>query len=420
MRAATMAVAWEHLREWVDADRPEPAYETAIDLYEATSSPEAANIAAWACLRRFDYDQLEYWMRTALTSRPDDPLFLNNLAGAYLYRGRHDDAEALYRRAFEANPAYGNAGWSLANALLRRGEYEEGWQAAEARWNIPEVGGNRPLGDAPWYRGEDLTGARILLTPEMGTGDVLQFYRYAQTAKARGAAWVGVFARAGMERLLMGLAGADAIVTGDYRSLAVDYVLPCMSAPAAFGMTSEADIPPAPYLAPNSERAAAWRARFDPATLNVGVNWWGREDMDQRDVGRRSIPLVDLAGAIGLPGVRLYGLHVGAKAAECDGLPVVDLSGELTDWAETAAAVSALDLVVSIDTATVHLAGAIGVPVLMPAPFVACWRWLGADRTDSPWYPSLTILRQTRLFDWGAPLASLRRRVRRLAAAKGE
>jgi hypothetical protein len=283
---------------------------------------------------------------------------------------------------------------------LSSGEWLAGWP--EYEWRLRDPAAPRlPAGPERRWQGEPLPGATLLIASEQGLGDTLQFVRYAALARQRVGSVVVECAPA-VAGLISGCAGVDRVVLrGQPRGDFAAYV-PLLSLPAVFGTTVDNVSADAAYLSPSADRLAAWRDELAPvAGRRVGVAWQGNPA--HRQDGRRSFPLAELAPLAQVPGVQLYSLQFGAgreQLALQPNWPIVDLANRLGDFAETAAIVSNLDLVVCCDSALAHLAGSLGVPVWVALSFAADWRWL-LGRTDTPWYPSMRLFRQRVGGDWG-------------------
>lgn len=325
--------------------------------------------------------------------------------------GRPRAAIAAFRRAIAARPDHAAAHKSLAQECLRLGAFAEGWRTYEWRWR---TGRSFPDFGRPQWDGAPCPERTVLLIAEQGFGDALQFIRYAPMVRER-AARVLVACAGPLVRLFNRAAGVDGAVplSAPPAKLAplVDLVCPLMSLPRLFA-TTVATIPAAvPYLAPDPAAAAAWRARLGRHRRpRVGLCWAGNPDLGV-DAGdpvdrRRSLALARLAPLLAVPGISWVSLQAGAAAAErAAATPwMIDPMGEVRDFADTAAVVAALDLVISVDTAVAHLAGALGRPVWLLSRFDGCWRWL-TERDDSPWYPSLCLFRQTAPGDWDGVVA---------------
>ena len=331
--------------------------------------------------------------RQAVTLKPDFAEGYFNLGKALQRLGQRAEALAQFRRASGLRPDYAEAQLAEAFLLLVTGDFAHGLPQLEWRWRLPE---KTPRNFAPpLWRGENIAGKTILLHGEQGFGDSLMLLRYAPLVAARGGRVVIEVPRA-LERLVARLAGGPYTVVAAGMPLpSFDLHCPLMSLPLAFGTTVETIPAAIPYFAVAPDAVARWRARFATAAgMKVGLVWAGNPI--HKNDALRSIGLDRLGALLELPGLQWYSLQVGERAADLAKLPggrITDLAAELTDFAETAAAVTALDLVIGVDTAVVHLAGALGKPVWILQPFDPDWRWL-LGRVDSPWYPSARLVRQ--------------------------
>ena len=337
-----------------------------------------------------------------------DSASLHHNKGCVLYeQARLDEAMAAFQACLTIDPGHTEARLNTAYVNLARGDYGPGWLAYEARLGplVPERGFAQPR-----WRGEDLGGRTLLLTCEQGLGDTLQFCRYASLAARRGGRVV-LEAPPELASLLSSLEGVEVVAEGDPLP-AFDLHSPLMSLPLLMG-TELDTVPGEPYLRADPGKAAAWRARLGPARKpRVGIVWAsGRRPgrPDKRADLRRDIPLLKLLEAA-RPDLEFVSLQKGLAAeAELKAAPsaVTDPTTDLRDFADTAALMEALDLVISVDTAPAHLAGALGKPAMTLLRYDACWRWL-TGRADSPWYPSMRLLRQPVPGDWDSVVAELK------------
>ncbi len=336
--------------------------------------------------------------RQALTLRPDYAGVLANQALLYQDQLDFDAAIACCEQALRADPNHGEAHWQLGAALLAKGEWERGWPEYEWRWKIrdfttPALASGKPLWD-----GRDLGGKRILLHSEQGYGDVIQFIRYAPLVAARGGQ-VLVGCPAALTALLARAPGVSRTSTGRAGLPEFDFHIPLLSLPAMF-RTTPATIPATvPYLSAPTEPFPLGPAR--PGRLKVGVAWAG--DAKHRNDRNRSMPAAHLGPLMDVPDIQWFSLQAGPRAGDTSPFPwgagLADLGSRFTNFDETASAVAQLDLVISVDTAVAHLAGALGKRTWTLLPFAGEWRWM-AHRPDSPWYPTMRLFRQSRLGDW--------------------
>jgi Flp pilus assembly protein TadD len=350
--------------------------------------------------------EAESLLRRALASRPDSPATLNNLGIALAALGRPREAIAAYREALRLSPDFPDAHNNLGYALLLVGDFEQGWEEHEWRWRMQNMApGVRDFAAPPW-RGEPLEGRTLLLHAEQGLGDTLQFCRYASIIARQGRVVLEV--QPPLARLASRMAGVAAVVARGETLPPFDAHLPLLSAPRALRTRLETIPAHTPYLEPDPAEAAAWRARL--AALpgpRVGLVWAGasRDGVPALAAidARRSAPLAALAPLAEVAGVSFVSLQKGAPAGEATeppaGLILHDFTADLDDFADTAALIANLDLVISVDTSVAHLAGAMGKPIWLLNRYDTCWRWL-LGRDDSPWYPSLRQFRQTAPGDW--------------------
>jgi tetratricopeptide (TPR) repeat protein len=314
----------------------------------------------------------------------------------------------LYEKNLVGHPSLAGHN-DYAFALLTAGRFLEGWHHYEFRWINEPLLSLRPDFGRPVWTGQDLRGKTILLRAEQGFGDFVQFVRYAPAVKALGAT-VLMQVRAGLEQLARGLPGIDRILDRNETIPEFDFYINLASLPRVFG-TDLASIPAdIPYLRAEPERAERWAKRLGKHdALRVGLAWAG-SPAHTRD-RYRSLPLRMLSPLWGLEGVRFISLQKGTAVAELKGLPAgvefVNLGPELEDFCDTAAVISELDLVLCVDTAVAHLAGALGKPVWLMLPLPADFRWM-EGREDSPWYPMMRLFRQSRRGDWDAVIEQVK------------
>jgi Flp pilus assembly protein TadD len=340
----------------------------------------------------------------------------SNLSVLLREMGRVPEAEGRARAALEIDAAFPAARINLALALLLTGRWAEAWPHYEARWQTGDLASERrDFAQPQWTGGQPLKGRTILLHAEQGLGDTLQFCRYAPMVAEHGARVV-LEVQPSLVRLLSGLAGVDRVLAKGDPLPPFDLHCPLMSLPMAFGTTPDTVPMPYPYLAADPDGASLWRERLAPlAGRRIGLVWAGSSRAWLPHAAaidrRRSMRLADMAPLADVAGCSFVSLQLGRPAAQLAspprGLAVHDFAAELYDFAETAALVANLDLVVSVDTAVAHLAAALGRPVWLLNRFDSCWRWL-LDRNDSPWYMSLTQFRNTGAGDWSHVMHQVR------------
>jgi Flp pilus assembly protein TadD len=323
---------------------------------------------------------------------------------------REEEAERCYRKALELDAGYATARFNLAYVLLRQGRFEEGWRCLVARDWYAALEAKLAC---PRWQGEALAGKSILIGHEAGHGDVIQFCRYAPLLKARGASRVGLICHPALKTLLATLAGVDAVYAfdEDYPTAGWDCWAPPLSLPC-WCETRMVSIPAViPYLHAAPALVEHWRAQLPADGLRVGLVWKGNPRFEND--AERSLPgLATLAPLGAVTGVHFIGLQKGAGEDEAahppPGLALLDLGSCMENFADTAAIMANLDLVICVDTAAAHLAGALGKRCWVMLPdYMTDWRWL-TERSDSPWYPNVMhLFRQPATRDWAPVVAAM-------------
>jgi len=352
-------------------------------------------------------DQLEQ----VLQAEPESAEALNNLGVALQDLGLAAEARTHLTRALTLAPASPQARWNLALSQLALADYANGWANFEARWegcaNLRGAYG-KPR-ERAWH-GADVQGKTVLLWAEQGFGDTLQFIRFAGPLAARGATVI-VEAQAELAQLCASAPGVTQVVVRGQPLPDYDFHSPLMSLPGLLGPESFLDTP---YLQADAAQIEAWRTRLAGYPgRKVGLVWAGKSRLENAELHaidkRRSVALTQLAPLLQLAGHCFFSLQKGTAAGELaqSGLAIEDFSAQWLDFSDTAAFIANLDLVISVDTAVAHLAGALGKPVWLLNRFDSCWRW-GIDRADTPWYPRLRQFRQTRHGAWESPIAAMR------------
>lgn len=335
-----------------------------------------------------------------------DPRFADahmNLGSTFKESGRHPEALACYQMALRLQPDSPSNHWNRALLWLQMGNYEQGWPEYEWRWRKPKAL-LRPFRQPIWD-GSPLAGRTILLHPEQGYGDTIQFLRYAPLVKAKGGR-VLLECHPFLKRLFSSCPGIDVLVPEDEPLPDFDVHAPLMSLPAIFGTTLATVPAEIPYLFPEPGLVEAWKEKLvDMSGFRVGIAWQGNPHHQWDHY--RSIPLALFESLAHLDGVSLVSLQKSDGALQiqqvADRFTVMDLGSDLDEqtgaFVDTAAVMKSLDLVICADTSIAHLAGALGVPVWIALSKVPDWRWL-LDRDDSPWYPTARLFRQRTMGDW--------------------
>jgi tetratricopeptide (TPR) repeat protein len=357
---------------------------------------------ALAELGRFDEAIASY--EQALRLQPDYSEAHGNLGNAYTAKGYLEEAIACHDLALLLQPNYASAHWNRSLALLQAGKYELGWKEYEWRWKRKNAA-PRPFRQ-PMWDGVPLDGRTILLWCEQGLGDAIQFVRYVKLVKESGGQIIlecpGI-----LTALFQTIPGVDKLVAEGEELPTFEVHAPLLSLPAIFCTTLNSVPRQVPYLTSDPTRVERWRTQLKVIEgFKVGIAWQGnpRHRYDRY----RSIPVAQFARLAAVPGVRLVSLQKGQGTEQLSSLggrfDVVDFGDELDQdsaFVDTAAIICNLDLVVTTDTATAHVAGALGAPVWLALSTVVDWRWL-LNRDDTPWYPSMRLFRQQRLGDWEA------------------
>jgi tetratricopeptide (TPR) repeat protein len=352
----------------------------------------------------------------ALVRMPGHPQILTNRGHALRRLDRPVEALAGFEAAIAAKPDFAEAHFESAMTRLSLGDFEAGWKAYEWRWRTGAFAAQRRQFQAPLWLGEaPVAGKTILLHAEQGFGDTIQFFRYAPLLAGRGAKVV-CEVQPELLSLLSQLQNEDITIIAKGTPLpAFDLHCPLLSLPLAFG-TQPLTIPAAiPYLAAPAARLAEWRDRLPPGAPRIGFVWSGQPS--HKNDANRSIPLKHLAGLFENPLARCFSLQNQMRETDRDvlrDLPhLVHLGESFRDFADTAAVIALLDVVVSVDTAVAHLAGAMGKPVILLLPYAADFRWL-RGRDDTPWYRQAKLFRQPAFGDWDSVIGRLRDELRQL------
>jgi tetratricopeptide (TPR) repeat protein len=358
--------------------------------------------------------------RRVLAQAPDSAETLTNLGVSLHFAGQFAEALACLERAVARDPANHQAHFNFATLLLLHGDYARGWREYDHRWGVAHM--KKAEYRQPEWDGKDLAGKTILLHSDQGFGDAIQFLRYVPAVAARSGRVLVRIERA-LARIAASLPGNPLILPMDAAIPPFDLWCNLGSLPRILGTlahTIPADIP---YLRPRAALAERWRGRLAGlaglAGLKVGLVWAGNPK--HSNDYRRSMPFGPLAPILATPGASFVSLQVPSRAADLAAAPpdaILDLAPELRDFAETAGVIANLDLVIAVDTAVAHLAGAIGKPVWVMLPLCPDWRWLLAHDEDSPWYPTMRLYRQQTPGDWAGVVARVAADLGAMAAAR--
>jgi tetratricopeptide (TPR) repeat protein len=359
-----------------DPNRAETYYNLGIALKEKGSFGEA--------IRAY---------QKAVQLKPDSIDAYNNLGIALQDNRQIEEAIVSYKKALNIDQDDAVTHWNLSHALLLSGNFKDGWKEYEWRLKVKDfyrTDFHRPLWD-----GSDISGRTILLQAEQGFGDTMQFIRYAPLVAQSGIKVI-VGCPKELTSLLQNVEGVEQTISYGERLPEFDFYCPVPSLPFIFGTTSESIPVKIPYINTDSLLVQLWMNKLkDDHSVKIGLVWAGRE--------QRTFSL-DLFSPLSLmKGVSFYSLQKGKAAKQVEtssgDVQIVDYTGELNDFSDTAAFIVNLDLIITVDTAVAHLSGALGKPVWTLLPAVPDWRWM-LDRKDSPWYPTMRLFRQSLSGDW--------------------
>lgn len=323
--------------------------------------------------------------------------------------GQTDAALSCLEKALELNENHIDCQWDRSLTLLEMGRIKEGFAAYESRWKL-DRSPPREF-EQPRWDGSELKGKTVLVHHEQGFGDMIQFARYLPMIKERGGQVV-VEVQPELARLIGSVKGVSKVFNRGQTPPKFDFYIPMMSLPQVFGTDLDSIPADVPYVSPLDPGAVQLPTNLG-RIKRVGIAWAGRPT--HRNDANRSCSFKHFIEILGLPGLAIYSLQKGAasddiKSFGCDAL-VTDLGDRLRDFSDTAAAVAQLDLVITVDTALAHLAGAMGKPVWTAVPFSPDWRWM-RDIETSPWYPSMRLFRQKRNGAWDGVFGDIRRALR--------
>ncbi len=360
----------------------------------------------------------------AIARKPDFAAAYSNLGNTLLFLGKAAEAITAYDRAIALNPRDPEAYGSRSMAILLSGDLARGFAEYEWRLKIGRIHDFYQWFDGrPRWRGENFSGKRLLVYDEQGCGDALQFCRYLPLVKARGGI-VQFSTKQPLLRLFAHLPGVDELLEHTAETIAgtqCDLTVPLMSLPHIFGTTLRTIPANVPYLTAEQHAITAWRGKMNDSgsDLRVGLVWAGDPENILGQI--RTCGLQAMSPLADIPGTTFYSLQKGEAADEArtppPGMRLIDLTDDIADFADTAALIMNLDLVISIDTAVAHLAGALGKPVWTLLPAASEWRWLLAG-SDTPWYPTMRLFRQSAPRDWSGVMNIVARDLKTLSAAK--
>ena len=392
-------------------------YEKAIEIYNKALifNPKMADswLNAGLCyqnLQQFE-TALEYYNK-AIEFNPTKWLGYNNKGYVLHCLMRLEESEEAYKRSMELLEDNYNSRFNLGLVQLLKGDYDNGWEGHEVRWRNHFS----PMKLPDLWNGEDLTGKTIYIHHEQGLGDTIQFSRYIKVIKSLGAQKIIVAVKPEVSKLLSSIKEIDEIIDNPHQLPQYDYQVPFMTIP--YVLKTQIDTIPQefPYLWADKDKVAYWKDKLkDDKKFKVGLVWNGGFRLDQPELwavnNRRNIPLDKLA-SLQNPNVTFYSLQKGELAekelADSKVWSMVDYTSELKDFSDTAALIENLDLVISVDTSTAHVVGAINKPLWLLNRYDTCWRWL-QDKDTTNWYHSFKIYRQNKFNDWSNVIQDVER-----------
>jgi Tfp pilus assembly protein PilF len=422
----------EAVASYANALRLDPAYPEALNnlgnVFHGQGQLEQARRCFEQALRaRPDFEQAEYNLANSeseaglyenailrfsriLERNPAHPQAWNNLGRTLLLLRQPQESLPFFDRALQLWPEFSVARWNASVAQLTLGDFAAGWSNFEHR-------SAHKYAAFPRWDGSDLTGKQILIHAEQGFGDTIQFVRYCPLVKAFGGQVI-LECQPELVDLLAGMQGIDQLLPTGSAAPQFDCQIPLMSIPLVLGTTMETIPRIVPYL--KARQSRDWERELQPASkqLKVGLVWAG--STAHHNDRNRSIP-ARLLSALGQPEhVNFYSLQQkphSASIGEIDALRFAGAWDNLT-FEDTAAILTHLDLLISVDTSAAHLAGALGRPVWTLLPYASDWRWM-LDRLDTPWYPTMRLFRQPQLQDWTSVLQNVGAELGRMRSARG-
>ncbi|HEY1720149.1 MAG TPA: tetratricopeptide repeat protein [Magnetospirillaceae bacterium] len=403
-------------------DEADSEYRTAI-AHSPAYAEAYTNLGNSLC-ERGRYQEAEVVLRRAIEIRADIAETHHNLGVALSGLARLAEAGDCFRRAVALSPDFAEAHFHLGSALLMQGRYEEGWPEYEWRLRFADQSITPRQYSVARWQGEPLNGRTIFLTTEQGLGDTIQMVRFATTITLMGG-HVILEVPPSLDRLCRSVPGVAQTTPMNTVPATFDLHAPLMSLPGILRTTIKSIPSSIPYVYPQTADVSQWNARLASyARPRVGLVWSGDPRAENPHAfefdRRRSLALRRLAPLIDMAGVTFFSLQKGSPQSQLTDLPSdrrpIDMMDAVRDFADTAALIANLDLVITVDTSVAHLAGALGKAVWILVRFDHDWRWL-LDRDDSPWYPTARLFRQTTLGDWDPVIARVAAALAQFAAA---
>lgn len=394
-------------------------FQRATMLYPHESSLAISYVNALVANHRTSEAFAKY--QDLLQQFPHNETILYNIGYLYKCMGKIDTALHYYRQILEHNPNHVEAHFGLAMAYLLTGSLLEGWKEYEYRWQRNNMT-PRVLAKPQWS-GEPLQGKTLFIHAEQGLGDTLQFIRYAKLAKTAGATVIAAVQKP-LVTLLSRCPYLDRVISLEQKITNFDYHIPLMSMPLVYQTKLESIPTDIPYLYADEQLIQYWgEVLKKEQTFNIGICWQGNPNYStaslRRTVAAKSMPLHLFAPLANIPGVRLYSLQRTSgteQLAEINDLFELHTFDDSFDvehgrFMDTAAVMKRLDLVITVDTATCHLAGGLGIPAWLMLPNPPDWRWM-LERSDTPWYPTMQLFRQPESGDWESVINEITQKVK--------
>lgn len=399
-------------------DQAIPCLQKAISL--AADYAEAHNHLGMAYHGVGRLDDAIAAFRQALALEPNFIQSRYNLGNAQLAQGHCDQATATFNECLAQNPDYALAHWNLSHALLLKGQYKEGWTHYAWRRHADLEKRLYPYAlKGPVWDGRPFPNQRLLIHFEQGYGDSIQLARFLKQAKALGGDVI-MQVRKSMARVFETIDGIDELITTDETGIVedtkYDFHTSLFDLPGLFNVTLDT-LEDTPYVTCPRDLANDWQPRITSKHFKVGLVWAGSPIHDNDK--NRSCDLNHWAPLMELPGIAWYSLQKGLAAAQLGQSPfsqkITDLNDSIADFGDTCGAIKHLDLIISVDTSVLHLAGAMGKPTWALLPHAPDWRRL-QSRSDSPWYRSVTLFRQNRPGHWAGVMQDVASRLARLTS----
>ncbi len=402
---SNLGVALKHVGR---LDEAKTHLQQAIAMYERALAmePNSAEVRSnlGATLKHVGrLDEAKTHLQQAIALKPDFASAYNSLDVVLQEQLKLQEAMGYYRHAIALNPDAVKSRFRLGMCLLLLQDFQQKFVEYEWRWRMEPQTPEKRLGK-PLWDGSPLAGKTILLHTEQGHGDAIQFVRYAPLVAQRGAGKVILETYPALRRLFTTVSLVQEVVVKGESLPAFDVQVPLMSLPRILGTTIETIPARIPYLYAEEKDAVKCILLRREGEVKVGIVW--AVNAKSPTASKRSCPVSLFLELSQIPGISLYSLQK-EHTDILDGAPIQDLKEHLHDFADTAAVISQLDLVISVDTSVAHLAGALGKPVWVLLPFSPDWRWF-LDRSDSPWYPTMRLFRQTKLGDWPSVFAQVK------------